>query len=482
MSSSPAEEYLEDHPENYSLAPLPPDYHRGLIAISIFALISFTLTSTLFLYLTFKLLGWHFRKRSRAKIITRNIPEPGPVFTFEIGAYGPDGATCKVAHDRSLKRIQEAKKRPPNQFLILIFNLIIADMHQGAAFVLSITWLREGGIFLGTPTCFVQGFFDSNGNLSSSLFITAIAIHTYLSVVRGYRPPHRVLCAVVVGIWLFVYLLSIIPLLVTHNGEEVGGYFTRADPWCWINDAYENLQLLTHYIFIFLSLAATCTLYITIFLHLRRKATEKGETTGPGQPSINLKHNPAFLIYPVIYVMCTLPLALGRIADMTGAPVPAAYYCFAGCLIASNGSFDCILFATTRYSILFGPTDDIDVEDTGLETFAFMRTPAGNTGHEVWIAGGEACPRNSTLVGGWWQRFGGGSGPGAKASWSQFTTPSQESLRSKPHEELAIQMDVVTTLTIEVDESMQQNQRFPDPLRSETPSVNSGEKHVMRGI
>ncbi|KAK7403379.1 hypothetical protein QQX98_010854 [Neonectria punicea] len=480
--SSEAEEYLEDHPENYSLSPLPPDYHRGLIAMSIFALISFTLTSTLFLYLSFKLLGWHFRKRSRAKIITKNIPEPGPAFTFEPGAYGPDGATSKVAHDQSLKRIEEAKKRPPNQFLILVFNLIIADMHQGAAFLLSITWLREGGIFLGTPTCFVQGFFDSNGNLSSSLFITAIAVHTYLSVVRGYRPPHRALCAVVIGIWLFVYFLSIIPLLITHNGREVGGYFTRADPWCWINDAYENLQLLTHYIFIFLSLAATCTLYVAIYLSLRRKLTEKGETTCPDHSNINLRHNPTFLVYPVIYVMCTLPLALGRIADMAGAPVPAAYYCFAGSLIASNGSFDCILFATTRYSIVFGPTDDVDVENTGLDTFAFMRTPAGNHSHSVWIEGGRPRCRDSTIVGGWWHQFGGRGCSGGTKQQSHLTPPSQESLRSAPREELAIQMDVVTTLTIEVDESVQPNPRFPDSLRSDTPSLNSGEKYLMRGI
>ncbi|KAJ4184158.1 hypothetical protein NW755_009164 [Fusarium falciforme] len=476
------EEYLKAHSESESIAPLPASLRNGLIAISVFALLSFLLASTLFLYLTYKLLAWHIQKKTRADNIARNIPDPQPVtdFTYQEGPFGPQGQSSRAVHGQSADRIKAAGNNPPNQFLILVFNLIIADMHQGAAFLLSVTWIQRGGIFINTPTCFVQGLFDSNGDLSSSLFITAIAVHTYLSVVKDYRPPQRILYAVIVAIWIFVYSLAIIPLLATNNGRNVGGYYVRAGPWCWINDAYENLRLLTHYLFIFLSLVTTSVLYIAIYISLRRQAKETAEKDGSNNTRVKFNHNPAFLVYPLIYVMCTLPLALGRIATMAGAHVPMGYYCFAGTLIASNGSFDCLLFGTTRHAIVFGSKDDVDIEDTGLETLAFMRTPANRYGNTIWIQGGESHSAGMGGVGGWWQRLGSRSD---KVSGALRTrTLSQESLRSAARDEIAIQMDVVTSVAVEIEVDKDRDPRFPDPSMSQTPSLSSGEKHVMRSF
>ncbi|KAF5006165.1 hypothetical protein FDECE_7440 [Fusarium decemcellulare] len=479
------EEFLSKHSESTSISPLPGSLRNGLIAISVFALLSFLLASSLFLYLTYKLVSWHLGRKSRADKIARNLPEsvPVPDFTYPEGPFGPQGQSSRAAHDPRVQRIRAATNNPPNQFLILVFNLIIADMHQGAAFLLSVTWIQRGGIFIDTPTCFVQGLFDSNGDLSSSLFITAIAVHTYLSVVRDYRPPQKLLYGTIVFIWVFVYALALIPLLATNNGKDVGGYFVRAGPWCWINDAYENLRLLTHYLFIFLSLVTTSALYIAIYLSLRRQAKESADKEDDGSNNttrVKLNHNPAFLVYPLIYVMCTLPLALGRIATMAGAHVPLGYYCFAGTLIASNGSFDCLLFGTTRHAIVFGSKDDIDIEDTGLETFAFMRTPENKFGNVVWIQGGQNHPKGVGGVGGWWQRLGSKSdkGPGALRT----RTLSQESLRSAARNEMAIQMDVVTSVAVEIEEDKDRDPRFPNPSMSQTPSLSSGEKHVMRSF
>ncbi|KAF4981072.1 hypothetical protein FZEAL_3048 [Fusarium zealandicum] len=499
---SPGEEYLRKHSDNDSISPLPATLVNGLIAISVFGLISFLLASTLFLYLTFKLVAWHLGKKARVNSIARNNPEPQSTigFGFADRAFAPQGQSSQAAHDESVQRLTAAQNNTPNQFLILLFNLIIADMHQGAAFMLSLTWIHKGGIFIDAPTCFVQGLFDSNGDLASSLFITAIAIHTYLSVLRDYRPPQKLLCAVVVGIWIFVYGLAIIPLLATNNGKEVGGYYVRAGPWvrsrrsmaasscffaltryqCWINDAFENLRLLTHYLFVFLSLVTTSVLYVSIYLSLRRQAKQNGDKTGPNNSRVRLSHNPAFLVYPLIYVMCTLPLAVGRIATMAGAHVPMGYYCFAGTLIASNGSFDCLLFGTTRHAIVFGSKNTVDLEDTGLETFSFMRTPVGHFGNTIWIQGGEKHSQSTGGFGGWWQRLGPKSDK--RLGFLRTRSLSQESLRSAARNDMAIQMDVVTTVAVEVEDGKERDPRFPDPSMSQTPSLNSGEKHVMRSF
>ncbi len=133
---------------------------------------------------------------------------------------------------------------------------------------------------------------------------------------------------------------------------------------------YETIRLVTHYLFIFIALAITSALYSLVFWHLKLRQLNAGPEaptaalarTKPGssldlqQPTSAHKHgnstsdipksrpaitskaeahsggrHPAFLIYAVIYVVCTAPLALGRIATMAGATVPLTYVCRRRC-------------------------------------------------------------------------------------------------------------------------------------------------------
>ena len=203
---------------------------------------------------------------------------------------------------------------------------------------------------------------------------------------------------------------------------------------CWVNVSYETYRLVLHYLFIFISLAVTSILYTLIFFTLRarsggrsrlpssprnnaipdtdsshfssssssRKHTNLHMTTMtttttddqqeiPSAASISGHHN-AFLLYPVIYVVCTAPLALGRIVSMAAIPVPISYFCAAGALIASNGWLDVLLWGLTRRRLLF--CADVDTEESGLDTFAFMRTPPNRRyGNIVWVEGGGGAAR-----------------------------------------------------------------------------------------
>lgn len=131
---------------------------------------------------------------------------------------------------------------------------------------------------------------------------------------------------------------------------------------------------------------------------LRHKGSVLDVMTAPSSSSISNQqargthggvsydHHPAFLIYPLIYVVCTLPLALGRVGSLAGAEIPLWYFCVAGALITSNGWLDCLLWGSTRHTIVFGPLDNADA--LGLETFNFMRTPPGREfGNMVWVQG-----------------------------------------------------------------------------------------------
>lgn len=77
------------------------------------------------------------------------------------------------------------------------------------------------------------------------------------------------------------------------------------------------------------------------------------------------------LIYPTIYVTCTLPLASSRMAAMTGREIPFSIYCLAGAFITSNGWLDVIMYALTRQVLIFR-ADPPSLDDMGLDTFGGM--------------------------------------------------------------------------------------------------------------
>ncbi|PHH90787.1 hypothetical protein CDD83_2636 [Cordyceps sp. RAO-2017] len=443
--------------DGQSLSPLTPDLRRGLIAITVLALVSFATSTILFLYLTYKLVVWRFlvppEQKQQQGELERRPSHATSDFRLGIDGIFTDGDPSRldVAVSRQEDRRRRSKTPPPNQFLVLIYNLLLADMHQSLAFLLNASWLRADGIMARTPTCFVQGMLVSTGDLSSSMFISTIAVHTYLSVVRNCRPSHRTFFAVILGNWAFVYAISLLPVAVTRNGAERGGFFVRAGAWCWMNRDYEQLRLATHYFFIFLALGVTSALYVGIFVSLRRqRALARRCVIAASQPLP--RHEPAFLIYPLIYVMCTLPLALGRIATMAGRQVPLGYFCFAGAIIAFNGSFDCLLFGTTRNAIIFGSPSDLSADDTGLKTFGFLKTPSTRRyGNMIWIQGGGRRRRQEDKVaGGWcsWERLGNGrrhnTSPWPANGASSDT--SQEFIRGA-----AIQMDMVTSVVVEMN-------------------------------
>ncbi|KAK0641648.1 G protein-coupled glucose receptor regulating Gpa2-domain-containing protein [Cercophora newfieldiana] len=390
-----------DHEESTSLTPIPDAHRRGLVAVAALAGLSFVTSTLALLYLTFKLVRWHIKTRRKSKAASNSLP--GNPF---------------LGDDFRIREPAKPQRKPQvNQFVILILNLLLADIHQAAAFLINAIWARYDIIDVDSPACFAQGWLVSTGDLASSCFITAISAHTYLAVVWDYKPPQWAVHTTMVGLWAFDYLFAILGPAITSNGIEHGAFYVRAAAWCWINIEYETYRLVFHYLFIFICFALTSLLYTLIFLSIRRRAPSP-----PNSHTHSHGHDKVFLLYPLIYVVCSAPLALGRILTMAGARVPILYFCAAGALIASNGWLDVLLWGVTRQRLLFG--GEVDSEDNGLDTFTFMRTPRDRKyGNIVWVEGGAGR--------------GGRSKEG-----------SMESLR-RGEREGGIQMDVVTSVVVE---------------------------------
>jgi G protein-coupled glucose receptor regulating Gpa2. len=214
--------------ETDDLIPLPQSHRRGLIAVAILACLSFASSTVVLLYLTFKLARWHIRtwKQSRKR------QEDTVDLSLGLAQHHFTGETKFDAIGGGRVGGNISQKKPhPNQFLVLLYNLLLADIHQASAFLLNAVWVQHNGIRVRTTTCWAQGWFVSTGDLSSSLFITAIAVHTYLAVVWKWTPPQWALYATVIFLWALNYFLALLGVAITRNGHDAGGFYVRAAAW-----------------------------------------------------------------------------------------------------------------------------------------------------------------------------------------------------------------------------------------------------------
>ena len=59
------------------------------------------------------------------------------------------------------------------------------------------------------------------------------------------------------------------------------------------------------------------------------------------------------IAYPIVYVVCTLPLVKARLTSMAGRHVSFLELTIAGSMITSNGWLDVLLYCLTRRIMLF---------------------------------------------------------------------------------------------------------------------------------
>ncbi|KAF9735242.1 hypothetical protein PMIN06_000673 [Paraphaeosphaeria minitans] len=277
-----------------SLDPMTPTFHKGLIPLVIFAMASLVSVFALLCFVTWRLIGW--RKSYREYV-------------------------------------------GGNQYILLIFNLLIADLQQSIAFVITFHWLRIGKILAPTAPCFIQAWFLHIGDISSGFFVLAIAIHTWLGVVKGYRMRYGWLIVLIVGLWCLAVLLTVLgPAL--HGNR----FFTRAGGWCWVSTDFEAERLWLHYLWIFIVEFGTIVIYGHIFFHLkgRLRSIINNDTS-------KLSRATKFMVlYPAVYVFLTMPIAIGRMVSMAGVQLPDTFFCIAGAFLTSCGWVDALLYTMTR--------------------------------------------------------------------------------------------------------------------------------------
>ncbi|KAJ5974582.1 hypothetical protein N7481_011792 [Penicillium waksmanii] len=237
-----------------------------------------------------------------------------------------------------------------NQYVVLIYNLLLADLQQAIAFTISLYWASRGGVHFGEPACYLQGWWVQTGDPGSGLFVLSIALHTGAVVMRGRQLPFNIFAYCVVALWMFILVLGFIP--VGLYGKEA--FVISEANWCWLSPENEDERLWGHYIWIFLSEFGTIALYAIMFFYLRRRMAQAKMLRRGQQESLHRLNRVVIymVIYPLVYLVLSLPLAAGRMATARGDSPSKTYFGIAGCLMALSGFMDVVVYTLTRRHLL----------------------------------------------------------------------------------------------------------------------------------
>jgi hypothetical protein len=150
-----------------SISPIPDSMRRGMIVLCTITLVSCLTTLSLITYLSYRFF------------------------------------TGRKNHGNPLHK---------NQYMLLIYSLVLADFQLDLGFLLDVMWLNRGEIVAPSAGCVAQGWLLNFGDLASGLFVLAIACHTFLTVVYGRKILLRAVCWSIVSLWALAAVLTVIPI------------------------------------------------------------------------------------------------------------------------------------------------------------------------------------------------------------------------------------------------------------------------------
>lgn len=136
-------------------------------------------------------------------------------------------------------------------------------------------------------------------------------------------------------------------------------------------------------------------IYGHIFFHLRGRLRSiiNNDTS-------KLSRATKFMImYPAVYVILTLPIALGRMVTMAGVKMPDVFFCIAGSFLTSCGWIDALLYTLTRRVFVGGDISSHHYNRTTAATTVNAARPGDDYGLQS-INKEMGNARTVTIVGG----------------------------------------------------------------------------------
>ncbi|CUA72135.1 hypothetical protein RSOLAG22IIIB_00797 [Rhizoctonia solani] len=275
--------------------------------------------------------------------------------------------------------------------------LLLCDFLQGAAFAMNFKWAADGSMYHSTA-CTAQGAISQVGDSGAAIWSLVIAGYTFSLLFLFKKPPIWFTWGVFGAGWIVIILLPIAGPYSIQNLEKAGHFYGLSGAWCWIGDGYQLERFLYLYMWIFISLGSSIILYGLVYLRFSGRITfeggklawknpEKGwglgcmsgsafrdssvnssgqSGSGSGSNSVRPpdsaeingvgKHLKTIarrlMLYPLVYSVVTIPVAICRLGVMAGWEPPFWLYVFAGMTFSSSGLTNVLLFIATRHSFI----------------------------------------------------------------------------------------------------------------------------------
>ncbi|KAG8690418.1 hypothetical protein FRC09_011993, partial [Ceratobasidium sp. 395] len=261
-----------------------------------------------------------------------------------------------------------------------LYSLLISDLIQGAAFAINFKWAIDGGLH-HSAACTAQGVVSQIGDLGGALWSLAIAYYTF-SLLFLMKKPSVWLTRFLLGAgWTLIFVLPILGPAVIQNVNKRGHFYGISGAWCWIGDGYQVERFIYVYMWIFLSLLSSIILYGLVYLRfsgllfyehgrlvwkksenglglgclvpwaMRDTTTVSFHVSGESGSSGTRPPNTAefngvgkhlkkiarrLMLYPLVYSVVTVPVAICRLGAISGWNAPFPVYIFSGITFSSS--------------------------------------------------------------------------------------------------------------------------------------------------
>jgi len=200
----------------------------------------------------------------------------------------------------------------------------------------------------------------------------AIAVYTFCVLVLRWSVSRYISKLVVLIIWIVMSLVIVIPY-ICYMKE---GIYGDVGYWCWVRVEFRVLQLVTEYIWLWVSLGLMIILYTIMFAVMRgwfivdngiwywyRNYMPRHDGVQPVEDPQEEKESKAIanmmLLYPAVYCICIVFYSIARWMFFLGSTPPHQFTLFTSTLFSLSGTFNAVLFFLTRPDLVIGHDDPL---------------------------------------------------------------------------------------------------------------------------
>ncbi|KAH9953516.1 hypothetical protein BC827DRAFT_1159194 [Russula dissimulans] len=267
-----------------------------------------------------------------------------------------------IRHQKAFpKRDWKLLRMPPDIYMLSLF---IFDVVHAIGGILNVRWAVKGVITMG-PYCSAQGIIKQIAGLGTALITLILATHTVITALWRVGIEARGFAFAIVGLTCIFIALWIGIANGVHRTYEAPSPY-----WCWISPRFKGDRLAGEYIWLWIALFASMTMYIPLYLWAEGRLSigdrwYKFHLSKP-DPRMKYAKRKTFLgmllgsqnmfSYPLAYSLVVLPLSVARWSLVSHKDIPSVALLFGLTMFNLSGAINVLLFLIIRPQLLlFAP-------------------------------------------------------------------------------------------------------------------------------